>query len=130
VMAFASLIPIVGTALIWVPAAVYLVLLGKWGWALFLALWCILLVGAIDNFLRPFLMRSGAKMSPFYIFLAILGGVQFFGLAGILYGPLILSFAMIMLYIYGVEYHDDLSTSDKEIPTSIFPEESREGSPR
>jgi predicted PurR-regulated permease PerM len=47
-------------------------------------------------------------MSPFYIFLAILGGVQYFGLIGILYGPLILSFAMIMLFIYGVEYRDDL----------------------
>ena len=48
-------------------------------------------------------------MSPFYIFLAILGGVQYFGLKGILYGPLILSFAMIMLFIYGVEYGDELT---------------------
>lgn len=47
-------------------------------------------------------------MSPFYIFLAIIGGVQYFGLPGILYGPLILSFAMIMLYIYGAEYRGDL----------------------
>ena len=47
-------------------------------------------------------------MSPFYIFLAILGGVQYFGLKGILYGPLILSFAMIMLFIYGVEYRDEI----------------------
>jgi len=47
-------------------------------------------------------------MSPFYIFLAILGGIQYFGLKGILYGPLILSFAMIMLFIYGVEYREEL----------------------
>lgn len=47
-------------------------------------------------------------MSPFYVFLAIIGGVQYFGLVGILYGPLILSFAMIMLYIYQVEYREDL----------------------
>ncbi len=47
-------------------------------------------------------------MSPFYIFLAILGGVQYFGIKGILYGPLILSFAMIMLFIYGVEYREEL----------------------
>ncbi len=108
VMGFSSLIPIVGTALVWIPAAGYLVLLGKTTSALFLALWCIILVGSIDNFLRPFLMRGEGGLSPFYIFLAIVGGVQYFGLLGILYGPLILSFATIMLYIYGVEYQDDL----------------------
>jgi predicted PurR-regulated permease PerM len=113
VMGFASLIPIIGTALVWVPAVVYLVLLGEMKLAAFLAAWCILLVGSIDNFLRPFLMRGEAKMSPFYVFLAIVGGVQYFGLTGILYGPLILSFAMIMLYIYGVEYEDDLLLRDK-----------------
>ncbi len=113
VMGFSSLIPIIGTALVWIPAAVYLVLLGEMKLAAFLAVWCILLVGSIDNFLRPFLMRGEAKMSPFYVFLAIVGGVQYFGLTGVLYGPLILSFAMIMLYIYGVEYEDDLLLRDK-----------------
>jgi len=58
---------------------------------------------------RPLLMKGKSKMSPFYIFLAILGGVQYFGLKGILYGPLILSFAMIMLFIYGVEYGEELT---------------------
>ncbi|MHC1743153.1 MAG: AI-2E family transporter [Syntrophobacteraceae bacterium] len=108
VMGFSSLIPIVGTALVWIPAAGYLALLGKTTSAIFLAGWCIVLVGSIDNFLRPFLMRGEGGLSPFYIFLAIVGGVQYFGLLGILYGPLILSFATIMLYIYGVEYQDDL----------------------
>jgi predicted PurR-regulated permease PerM len=113
VMGFSSLIPIIGTALVWVPAALYLVLLGKVQAAVFLAVWCVVLIGSIDNFLRPFLMRGEGKMSTFYIFLAIVGGVQYFGLTGILYGPLILSFAMIMLYIYGVEYEDDLALKEK-----------------
>jgi predicted PurR-regulated permease PerM len=108
VMGFASLIPIVGTALIWIPATAYLLLLGNLKSALFFALWSIILTGSIDNFLRPFLMRGEGRMSPFYIFLAIIGGVQYFGLAGILYGPLILSFAMIMLYLYSAEYRGDL----------------------
>jgi predicted PurR-regulated permease PerM len=115
VMGFASLIPVVGTALIWGPAAIYLALLGKWTSFFFLIGWSILLVGSIDNFLRPFLMRGEAKMSPFYIFLAILGGVQYFGLAGVLYGPLILSFVTIMFYIYGVEYHDELLAQKVEM---------------
>lgn len=108
VMGFSSLIPIVGTSLVWIPSAVYLILLGKMKYAVFLVAWNILLVGSIDNFLRPFLMGGEGRMSPFYVFLAIIGGVQYFGLVGILYGPLILSFAMIMLYIYQVEYREDL----------------------
>ncbi|MGC8490858.1 MAG: AI-2E family transporter [Syntrophobacteraceae bacterium] len=107
-MALASLIPIVGASLVWVPIAIYLAFLGEMKSALFLALWSVVLLGIIDNFLRPFLMKGKSKMSPFYIFLAILGGIQYFGFKGILYGPLILSFAMIMLFIYGVEYHEEL----------------------
>jgi predicted PurR-regulated permease PerM len=122
VMAFASLIPIIGTGLVWVPAVGYLLILGQWKWGLFLTLWCALILGSVDNFLRPFLMQGEGKMSPFYIFLAIIGGVQLFGLAGILYGPLILSFAMIMLYIYGVEYREDLAAADKEVPALMFSE--------
>ena len=109
--ALASLIPLVGTYLIFVPITLYLVLLGEIKSAVFLAIWSIVAGGIIDNFIRPFLMKGKSKMSPFYIFLAILGGVQYFGLQGILYGPLILSFAMIMLFIYGVEYREELMES-------------------
>lgn len=123
VMAFSSLIPLIGTALVWVPASVYLVLIGGWKKALFLVLWCIVLVGSIDNFLRPFLMRGQGKLSPFYIFLAIIGGVQYFGLIGVLYGPLILSFAMIMLYIYGVEYAEELQAGGKLPPDEELTDE-------
>lgn len=107
-MGFTSLIPLVGTALIWVPAVVYLALLGKWKAMAFLIAWCVLVVGSFDNFLRPYLMKGQSGMSPFYIFLSIIGGVQYFGLAGIIYGPLILAFTMVMLYIYQVEYRDFL----------------------
>lgn len=54
VLGFCSLIPVVGTALVWVPAAGYLTLLGRWEASLFLALWCLLAVGLVDNLLRPF----------------------------------------------------------------------------
>ena len=107
-MALASLVPIVGAYLVWVPIAIYLVILGEVKSAVFLAVWSAVLLGIIDNFLRPFFMKGKSKMSPFYIFLAILGGVQYFGFKGILYGPLVLSFAMIMLFIYGVEYREEL----------------------
>lgn len=123
-MGFTSFIPVVGTALVWVPAVVYLFILGRTGAAVFLTLWCVILVGSIDNFLRPFFMKGQAGMSTFYIFLAILGGVQWFGLAGIVYGPLILAFAMVMLYIYQVEYRDIL---EEPAPRSPLPEQGGDG---
>lgn len=107
-MAFAALVPVLGTGLIWTPAVCYLFLVGEWQSALFLAGWCGVIVVGIDTFLRPYFMKEAAQVSTFYIFMAILGGVYAFGMLGILYGPLILSFGMVMLQIYREEYADVL----------------------
>ena len=107
-MGFASLIPVVGTGLVWGPAVAYLLLLSKWKAAVFLALWCGVGVTSIDTFLRPYFMREAAGMPLLYIFLSVIGGIQVFGPAGLLYGPLILSFAMVMLRIYAEEFSDQL----------------------
>jgi predicted PurR-regulated permease PerM len=104
ILGLSSLIPLLGTAIVWIPAIGYLMLTGSWKAGIFLFLWAVFFVGTIDNFLRPFLMRGKEQMSPFYLFLAIIGGVSYFGLVGILYGPLILAFAAVMLYIYQGEY--------------------------
>jgi predicted PurR-regulated permease PerM len=107
-MAFTSLIPAVGTALVWLPAVCYLFILGSWGKGIFLAAWCALVVGSIDNFLRPFLMKGEGAISSIYLFFAILGGIQLFGIVGVLYGPLILGVAAILLYLYELEYSEVL----------------------
>jgi predicted PurR-regulated permease PerM len=107
-MAFTSLIPAVGTAIVWLPAVCYLLILGSWGKAIFLAAWCALVVGSIDNFLRPFLMKGEGEISSFYLFFAILGGIQLFGIVGILYGPLILGVTAVLLYLYELEYSEVL----------------------
>jgi len=103
-LGFSSFIPVVGSALIWLPAAAYLTLSGQWRSALFLVLWNALLVGSIDNFVRPYLMRGEGAMSPFYLFLGIVGAVHWYGLMGLLYGPLIMGFARVMLDLYREEY--------------------------
>jgi predicted PurR-regulated permease PerM len=108
-MAFASLIPVVGTAIVWLPAVVYLVLIESWGKAVFLAIWSMVVVGSIDNFLRPFLMKGEGGISSIYLFFAILGGINLFGIVGILYGPLILGVAAILLYLYELEYSEVLA---------------------
>ncbi len=114
-MAFASLIPLVGTTLIWVPAAAFLLLSGHWGYSLFVLVWCALIVGSIDNVIRPLFMKgSGQNMSTLVIFFSLLGGINYFGLIGLLYGPLIVGLTMVLLYIYSLEFNTFLTQQDKK----------------
>ncbi|MFN3899192.1 MAG: AI-2E family transporter [Alishewanella aestuarii] len=112
-MAFASFIPAVGTALIWLPASLYLFFTGDWGWGLFLAGWGVLVVGSIDNVLRPILMHGSSNMSTLLIFLALLGGIQLFGLIGVIYGPIIFALTLVLLRLYTIEFKDFLAQQDK-----------------
>lgn len=109
-MGLAALIPVIGTGLVWAPVSAYLYFFVSPGSAVFFLLWNIVLVTSIDTVLRPLLMRKAAQVSPFYIFFAILGGIHAFGALGIFYGPLILSFLMVMLKIYSEEYNEVLTS--------------------
>ncbi|MBI9077902.1 MAG: AI-2E family transporter [Desulfatibacillum sp.] len=99
-MAFFSMIPVVGTALVWVPATILLYATGKIGSAIFLAIWCIVVVGASDNVLRPLLMRGKNPLHPLLIFFSLLGGLSAFGLLGILLGPLAIVLLIALLKAY------------------------------
>ncbi len=110
VMVFAALVPVVGTGLVWVPAVIVLLLKESFGEALFLTLWCGVGVTSIDSILRPLLMRDGAKVPVLFIFMSILGGVNVFGMLGLLYGPMILGLVAVMLDIYGEEYQSILES--------------------
>jgi predicted PurR-regulated permease PerM len=112
VMAFSSLIPLVGTALIWVPAALFLFVTGEWGWGLFLVIWGVVVVGSVDNFLRPLLMQ-GASMSTVVVFFSLIGGLQVFGLMGLIYGPLIFSITLVMFRLYESAFADFLDSQNK-----------------
>lgn len=111
-MAFASLVPLVGTALIWIPAAIFLLISGHWGYAVFMTVWSVVVVGMIDNIVRPLFMQGSADMSTLLIFFAILGGINYFGLIGLLYGPIIFGLAMVLLYIYSIEFDEFLNHQD------------------
>lgn len=111
-MAFASFIPAVGTALIWLPASLYLLLTGDWGWGVFLAVWGVVVVGSIDNILRPILMQGSSQMSTLLIFLSLLGGLQLFGLIGLIYGPIIFALTIVLLRLYTIEFKDFLEKQD------------------
>lgn len=103
-MAFFSLVPMVGTALIWVPAVIILSVLGNYGSALFVLLWGILLVGSVDNILRPYLIGGKAHTYPLLTFFVVLGGIWVMGFKGVIVGPLILMLLMSFLHIYEAEY--------------------------
>ena len=87
-----SLVPMLGTALVWAPGAAVLLISGSWIRAMILALWCLLVVvGVGDNFIRPLILRGRMPMNSLLIVLSILGGVEYFGLAGVIAGPVVFS---------------------------------------
>lgn len=87
-----SLIP-TGPVLVWLPAAVWLYQKGSTGWAIFLVLWGLLIVGTMDNFLRPYFIGKGSHLPFILVFLGTLGGVITFGFLGIFLGPALLAIA-------------------------------------
>ena len=96
----AALIPAFGTALVMIPAVLYLAITGNVGAALGLAVWGALLVGLVDNFLSPMLMSRSIKIHNFFILLSVLGGLALFGPVGFIAGPLVLSLFFALLDIY------------------------------
>jgi len=100
VMIPASIIPVVGAAIVWLPAVVYLFLLGTWTKALGLLVFCTLIIGSVDNLLKPLLMRGTRATPTVFVLLAILGGISYFGMIGFILGPFILSLLLSLLAIY------------------------------
>ena len=99
-MVIGAFIPVAGTALVWGPIALALLLRGQTAEGLFLVTWGALLVGTVDNILRPKLCSARMTLHPLLVFLSIFGGVSVFGMMGILVGPLIASFFTTVVRIY------------------------------
>lgn len=97
VMAFASLIPVVGTALVWLPGALYLLFTGKTAGGIGLILWGALAVGNIDNVLRPLLIGGNIGIPMPLLIVGILGGLFSYGLTGLVLGPLVLTVLLFVL---------------------------------
>jgi predicted PurR-regulated permease PerM len=87
VMFFLSMIPMAGAFLVWAPAALVLVVSGAWLKGVFLTAWGVLVVGSIDNFLSPRLVGKRARLHELLIFFSVLGGLDVFGVLGIVLGP-------------------------------------------
>ncbi len=99
-MTFLSMIPMLGAFLVWVPAAIFLAATGHYWKAILMVLWGTLVIGMVDNFLRPMLVGSRTKLHELLIFFAVLGGLQVFGVLGIVMGPVVLAVTMTLLEIF------------------------------
>jgi predicted PurR-regulated permease PerM len=100
VMVPASVIPVVGSATVWVPAVGYLILQGAWPKAMGLLAFCIIFIGSLDNLLKPLLMRGIRSTPTVLVLLSILGGIFYFGMIGFILGPFVLSLLLSLLGIY------------------------------
>jgi predicted PurR-regulated permease PerM len=108
VMAVLSFIPGIGSALVWGPAVLILFGAGHWGRGLALGLFCALVVGSIDNFLRPRLVGKDTRMHELMILFSTLGGIAMFGVLGVIIGPIIAALFVTVWEIYGVVFADML----------------------
>lgn len=106
VMALLSIIPAVGPALVWIPAAIILLVQGHIVSAIALTIAGSLLIGLADNLLRPLLVGRDTKMPDYLILLSTLGGLTAFGLAGVVIGPIIASFFLSIWEMAEEEYAD------------------------
>ena len=101
VMAVMSIIPAFGTAIVWVPALIILVLKGEFAGAVILAVLCGGLAGNLDNVLRPRLVGKDTEMHDLFVLFGTLGGISMFGLLGIIIGPIIAALFITIWEIYG-----------------------------
>jgi predicted PurR-regulated permease PerM len=93
VTVFASVVPFVGTAGVWVPGTLYLLAIGAWPKAIVLAVWGAAVVSSVDNVLRPRLVAGRVRLSGLGMFVAMLGGLRAFGALGIILGPVLFATA-------------------------------------
>lgn len=108
IMVVLSIIPSVGTAVVWLPAVIVLGIGGAVGKAVGLFVFCALVVGSLDNLLRPVLVGKDTQMHELMIFFGTMGGILMFGITGVIIGPIIAALFVTIWEIYGQAFEDIL----------------------
>jgi predicted PurR-regulated permease PerM len=99
-MAFFSLLPLVGAWVVWVPAAIWLLVSGEKVAALVLAIIGAGVIGTVDNVLRPWLMAGRTQMNGLLMFISLLGGISVFGMVGVVLGPIVVATGISLLQAF------------------------------
>lgn len=108
IMTILSVIPLVGAGIVWLPAALILLLMGQVWQGVFMLAFGMGVISIVDNILRPKLVGRDTQMHPLMIFFATLGGIALFGFPGFIIGPIIASLALALLDIYAIEFGTQL----------------------
>lgn len=127
VMVVAAMIPVMGAWLIWMPAVLYLMIAGHVIPALGLLAWCALVVSTVDNILRPWLVGRDTRISDLLILLSTLGGIAFFGVPGVVVGPIVAALFVTVWHLYGEAFRDWLP--GRAPPEGLRPSSGRAASP-
>lgn len=106
IMALLAFLPIVGIGVVFVPAAIYLILSGRTGAGIFFVIFYVLLSGSVEYVFKPRLVGQRVKMHTLLVFLSIMGGLNLFGILGIIYGPLVVTAFLALTEIYRTSYQE------------------------
>jgi len=109
-----SFIPFVGTGAVWLPATIILILSGHWGKGLILLGWGAGVVGMADNIVRPLVISDQIRVHPLYVFFALLGGVQAFGISGLFIGPVAFALAQALFSVVREETRAPIDRPEEE----------------
>jgi predicted PurR-regulated permease PerM len=108
--ALTSIIPYVGSFVVWLPASIYLFATGQIWQGVFIAVWGLGIISNIDNIVRMLMIKDKAQVHPLFILFSVLGGIVVFGFWGVVIGPLLIALAVTVLNIYDeIEYKKILS---------------------
>jgi predicted PurR-regulated permease PerM len=124
-MALMSMVPMVGGALVWVPVALVYALTGGLAKAAILTVWCVLVVGTADNVLRPRLVGGRTQMHDLLIFFSVLGGLQVFGMVGLLVGPVVFAVTRGLLAAFTEGMEGSSTASNPTIVPSLGGDQDR-----
>jgi predicted PurR-regulated permease PerM len=108
---FASVIPLVGTAIIWVPVTLYLFADGNTWQGIFVAAYSIVIMSNVDNLIRMVVSKKIGDVHPVITVLGVIIGLKFFGLPGLVFGPLIISYFVLLMRLYHLEFNDETNPS-------------------
>lgn len=101
---FATIIPVIGVAIVWIPLMLYIGVTGHWGMAVGLAAYCLVVVANVDNLIRSVLQKKMADTHPLITIFGVIIGLSLFGFMGVIFGPLLLSVFVLCVEIFREEY--------------------------
>ncbi len=117
--AVASLQPLGGAAVVWLPAALYLGLSGSWPWATGLIIYGVVVISGVDNIIKPLIIGERTKLPTLFLFFGILGGLQAYGFLGVFLGPVVLATIMAFVKIYRETYVHAAEETSLHSPTLV-----------